>query len=317
MNRKRVAIVGVGAVGASAAYALTLYNTCDEILLYDIDSDMAFGKAIDISQSAYYGKKNISIGVVTTPQEIQDCDIVVIAAGVPRRSDMTRADLLGINATITKDIALNVKIHSPNAIIICVSNPLDIMTYVALKETGFAKERVIGMGGALDSARMAFQIAHQASCDISKVKAMVIGEHGEYMMPLTRFAKIDDMNLEDVVSTSKLKDIVKATRQGGAQIVSYLGTSAYYTPGRSIALMVEAILNDTKEIIPVSVMLDGEYGHEGVTIGMPCKIGSGGAEQVVQLDLNEDELELFSESCSSVRKSIETLQDSGFFETVD
>jgi len=313
MGKKRVGIVGVGAVGASAAYALTLHNACDEILLYDIDSDMAFGKAMDISQSAHYSNKNISIGVVTTPQEITDCDIVVITAGVPRRSDMTRADLLSINATITKDIAQNIKEHSPNAIIICVSNPLDVMTYVALKETGFSRERVIGMGGALDSARMAFQIAQQTSSDITKVEAMVIGDHGEHMIPLARFAKIDGEYLEKLIPTDKLTEISEATKKGGAQIVSYLGTSAYYAPGRSISLMVEAILNDTKEIIPTCVMLDGEYGHSGVTIGVPCRIGASGAEQVVELDLNSEESALFDASVKSINENIGILEQSNFF----
>ncbi len=312
----KIAIVGVGAVGASTAYALALHEVCDEIIIYDIYPDVATGKAIDISQAVYYNQKNISIKAVKTPQEITECDIVIITAGVPRRSDMTRADLLTINATITKDVAQHIKAHSPNAIIICVSNPLDIMTYVIHRVTKWPRERIIGMGGALDSARMAYYISEHTGTDITKVDCMVIGDHGEHMLPLVQRASIDGKELSKMLTDEELASLSKKTKQGGATIVSHLGTSAYYAPARSIALMAEAILNDTNRLIPASAMLEGEYGYEDVTVGVPCKIGSKGINEIVEIDLDKSESELFAESIKSIRENVDILENSGFFQDI-
>jgi len=312
----KIAIVGVGAVGASTAYALALHEACDEIIIYDIYPDVATGKAIDISQASYYNAKNISIKAVKTPQEITDCDIVIITAGVPRRSDMTRADLLTINATITRDVARHISAHSPNAIIICVSNPLDIMTYVIHKVTKWQRERIIGMGGALDSARMAYYIAEHTNCDITDVDCMVIGDHGEHMLPLVHRASIDGVPLTQTLSDESLQALANQTKKGGATIVSHLGTSAYYAPARSITLMVEAILGNTNATIPASAMLMGEYGYEDITIGVPCKIGSNGINEIVELDLDESESELFAQSEKSIRENIAILEESGFFQDI-
>jgi len=312
----KIGIIGVGAVGASTAYALALHEACDEIVIYDIYPDVATGKAIDIAQAAYYNQKNISIKAVKTPQEISGCDIVIITAGVPRRSDMTRADLLTINATITRDVARHISSHSPDAIIICVSNPLDIMTYVIHKVTKWQRERIIGMGGALDSARMAYYIARHTNCPITDVDCMVIGDHGEHMLPLVHRAKIDGVPLKQTLSDETLQTLADQTKKGGATIVSHLGTSAYYAPARSITLMVEAILNNTDTTIPASAMLMGEYGYENITIGVPCKIGSNGINEIVNLDLDESESGLFAQSVKSIRENIAILEESGFFQDI-
>ncbi len=262
----RVAIVGAGAVGASCAYALALNGSCSEIILYDIIPDIAIGKAIDISQSTLYSKRKTNIRAITEPSEMEDCDIVVITAGVPRKKDMTRADLLKINAGIVKEVALNIKKYSPNAIIISVSNPLDVMNYVVYRVTGWDRSRVIGMSGALDRARMAYEIYKKVGFGATQINAMVIGEHGEHMIPYPQLSNVDGINLTSMLSPEEIEEVVENTKSGGAQIVKYLKTSAYYAPGRAIAIMVEAILENRDIVVPSSVILEGEYGYEDISI---------------------------------------------------
>ncbi len=313
MKGGKVAIIGAGAVGASAAYTLALTGACHTVLLYDIIPEAAIGKALDIAQSTIYSPKGTVVEAVIKPEDIKDCDVVVITAGVPRKKDMTRADLLGINAGIVKEVSENIKRYSPNAIIVSVSNPLDAMTYVAYRVTGWDRSRIIGMGGALDASRMAYQIGQKIGYGVSQVKPMVIGEHGEHMIPYPQIADVGGIPLSQIISSSDMDDIVKLTKDGGAEIVKYLKTSASFAPGRAISVVVEAILADEQKIIPSSVILDGEYGYSGVSIGVPAIIGANGVEKIVELEMDDATKKAFDESVKSVKDSIEILESSGFF----
>jgi malate dehydrogenase len=276
MSGRKVGIIGVGAVGATAAYTLSMMGTCHEIVLFDIAPGVAKGKAIDIAQASYYAPQGTIVNAADTIEDIKDCNIVVITAGVPRKSDMTRADLLMINARIIKDVITNIKKTSPDAIIICVSNPLDVMTYVISKLTGWEQQRIIGMAGALDGSRMAYQIQKKTGYSAKQTGSLVIGDHGENMIPMPQNISVGDIPLKELISQEDMVDIINRTKNGGAEIVQHLGTSGYYGPGRAIAHMVEAILNDSKAIVPSSVMLQGEYGYSDIAVGVPVVLGSKG-----------------------------------------
>jgi len=313
MVGRKVAIVGAGAVGASAAYALALSGTCHEILLYDIFPDVAIGKAIDIAQSTNYSPRGTVVKAAVTPEELSNCDVVVITAGVPRKKDMTRADLLNINAGIVKDVVSNIKKYSPNAIILCVSNPLDVMTYVVHKLTGWDRNRIIGMGGALDSSRMAYQVYKKVGFGAAQTRAMVIGEHGEHMIPYPEVSEVGGIPLSELLAPEEMEDISAKTKDGGAEIVRHLKTSAFYAPGRSISMMIEAILSNEEKVITSCALLDGEYGYSDVTIGVPCIIGANGISKVVEIELNDRVKAEFEEAVNSIKGNIKILEDSGFF----
>ncbi len=314
MVGRKVGIVGAGFVGATAAYSLTMTGSCHEVVLYDINADVAKGKAIDIGQSTSYAPKGTIVTAAETAADLEGCDIIVITAGVPRRSEMTRADLLMINAKIMKDVVGNIMKYSPNAIILCVSNPLDIMTYVVHKMTGWNRNRIIGMAGALDGARMAYQINQKVGYGSGQTRAMLIGDHGSHMIPLPEISAIGGVPLDQIVSKSDMEDIIARTKDGGAEIVKHLGTSAYYAPGRAISVMVEAILDDSKIVMPSSVMLDGEYGYKDITVGVPVVLGANGVEKIINLDLDEETKEKFAVSVNSIQEGIDILTENGFFE---
>ncbi len=311
---KKIGIIGVGAVGATAAYSLSMTGHCDEIILFDIANGVAKGKAIDIAQSTYYAPNPTKITAAADISDVKDCNIVVITAGVPRKGDMTRADLLNINAKIIKDVATNIKKYSPDAIIICVSNPLDVMTYVISKVTSWKSNRIIGMAGALDGSRMAYEISQKTNLNISQIGSLVIGDHGENMIPLPQNISIGDVPLSKLVSNEDMEDIINRTKNGGAKIVEHLGTSGYYAPGRAIAHMVDCILNDTKSIIPSSVMLNGEYGYNDVCVGVPIVLGANGCEQIIQLDLDTEIKPKFDDSVKSIQDGINLLNNNNFFD---
>jgi malate dehydrogenase len=314
MTGKKVAIVGAGAVGASAAYTLALSGTCHRILLYDIVPEVAIGKAIDIAQSTMYSPRGTVVEAAIKPEDLTDCDVVVITAGVPRKKDMTRADLLNINAGIVKEVATHIKKYSPNAIILCVSNPLDVMTYVVHKITGWDRNRIIGMGGALDASRMAYQIRKKTKFGAAQIKPMILGDHGESMLPYPQITNVGGVPLSQIISQDDMNEIVSKTKDGGAEIVKYLKTSAFYAPGRAISIMVEAILSDEEKIIPSCVMLEGEYGYSDITIGVPAVIGANGVEKIIELELDEETKVKFGNSVKSVKESIAILRDGGFFD---
>jgi malate dehydrogenase len=313
MSNRKVGIIGAGAVGATTAYTLGMMGTCDEIVLYDIAQDIAIGKAIDIEQSTIYSKKITKITGARDASDLSDCEVVVITAGVPRKEGMTREDLLMINAKIIKDVVAKIEKYSPNAKIICVANPLDVMTYVIHKLTNWDSSRIIGMAGALDSARMAYEINKFTNYGCSGIKAMVIGDHGENMIPCTQLSNIGGVHLESLISEDNMKDIIQRTKNGGATIVKYLGTSAYYAPARGIAVMVQAILDDNKIVMPSSVMMNGEYGYEDVTVGVPVVLGKNGVEKIIEIEMNEELKVKFNDSVNTIKSGINILKENNFF----
>ncbi len=314
MAGRKVGIVGAGAVGATAAYTLSMMGTCHEVVLFDIAPGVAKGKAIDMAQASYYAPQGTIVTAAETASDIKDCDIVVITAGVPRKGDMTRADLLMINAKIMKDVVTNIKENSPNAIIICVSNPLDVMTYVVKQITGWDNNRIVGLAGALDGSRMAYQIQKLTGYSARQTGSLVIGDHGENMIPLPQKISVGDIPLAELISESDMEGIIDRTKNGGAEIVKHLGTSGYYGPGRAIAHMVEAILNDSKTIVSSSVILNGEYGYKDVAVGVPVVLGANGVEKIIEMELDAETKEKFALSVSSIQDGIDILNENNFFE---
>ncbi len=314
MVNRKVGIIGAGAVGATAAYSLSMMGVCKEIILFDIVDGVAKGKAIDIGQSTHYSERPTIITAADTPADVRDCDIVVITAGVPRKGDMTREDLLLINAKIMKSVITDVMTYSPNAIIICVSNPLDVMTYVIHRITGWDSNRIMGLSGALDGSRMAYQICQKLGYGAGQTGALVIGDHGQNMIPLPKKVQVGDVPTTDLLTDEEFADIIEHTKNGGAEIVSHLGTSGYYGPGRAIAHMVEAILNDSKIVVSSSVMLNGEYGYRDVTVGVPVVLGKNGVEQIIEMTLSTKTREKFKTSVESIREGIDILEENVFFE---
>ena len=317
MERKRgkkVTIIGAGNVGATAAYSLAMRGVCHEIWLRDRNSDISMGKALDMSQAANVARMHTIVKVAHEASDMKDSDVVVITAGSPRKPGMSRDDLLMINAEITKEVIQDVKTYAPDSIIIMVSNPLDVMTYVALKESGFPKERVIGMAGILDSARMAHFIFEKIGYGAGQIRASVMGGHGDSMVPLPKFSTVAGVPLTDVLSDEEIEEVVERTKHGGAEIVGYLKTgSAYYAPAKATALMVEAILKDTKQIHPCAVYLDGHYGYEDVVSGVPVALGANGVEKLFEMTLSEKQSKQFEHSVNTVKEMIDVLKKNKFF----
>ena len=314
MTNKRVGIIGAGAVGATAAYSLAMMGVCNEIILFDIAEGVAKGKAIDIAQATHYAPRPTIVTAAQSPAEVKDCDIVVITAGVPRKGDMTREDLLMINAKIIKSVTEDIMKYSPNAIIVSVSNPLDVMTYAISRITGWKHNRIVGLAGALDGARMAYQIYQKLGYGAGQTGTLVIGDHGQNMIPLPHKVHVGDVPTTDLLSDEEFQGIIERTKNGGAEIVSYLGTSGYYAPGRAIAHMVEAILHDSKTVVSCSVRLNGEYGYENVTVGVPVVLGKNGVEEIVQMTLGTKTREKFKRSVESIQEGIAILEKNNFFD---
>ena len=314
MRGKRVAIVGVGNVGSSVAYSLVMSGACHEVMLRANNVDKAKGLALDMSQASQAARKHTIVTVAETLEDVKDCDVVVITAGSPRLPGMSRDDLLIKNATIMKNLINSLKHTSPNAIIIPVSNPLDAMVYVALKESGWPRNRVLGMAGILDSARMAHFVYEKLGYGTGQIRCSVMGGHGDDMVPLPRFSTVAGVPLTDLLSWEDINEIIEKTKNGGAQIVSLLKSgSAYYAPAKATALMVEAVLTDKKQIYPCAVMLDGEYGYTDTVSGVPVMIGANGAEKIIEANLNDDQDRKFAKSVGSVKELIDALYANDFF----
>jgi len=312
---KKVSIIGAGNVGATVAYSLAMRGICHEIVLRDRDIDVARGKALDMSQAANAARMHTIVSVAEDASDMADSDVVVITAGSPRKPGMSRDDLLMINAEITKQVVTDVKNHAPNAVIIMVSNPLDVMTYVALKVSGFPKERVVGMAGILDSARMAHFIYEKLGYGAGQIRASVMGGHGDDMVPLPKFSTVAGVPLSDVLDEEEILEVVERTKHGGAEIVGYLKTgSAYYAPAKATAIMVEAILKDTRQIHPCAVYLDGHYGYYDVVSGVPVALGANGVEKLFEMTLSEGQKRRFAKSVDSVKSMIQVLKDNNFFD---
>ena len=299
----KVTIVGAGNVGSTCADAIAYKRIASEVVLLDIKEGFAEGKSLDITQtSSLLGFNTKVSGSTNDYSKTADSDVVVVTSGIPRKPGMTREELIGVNAGIVKAVTKGVLKYSPNAIIVIVSNPMDTMTYLTLKESGISKHRIIGMGGALDSARFRTYLSLALNKPANDIHGMVIGGHGDTtMIPLPRLSSYNGIKVSDLLSENELSKVVADTMVGGKTLTGLLGTSAWYAPGAAVAYLVDSILNDQKRIIPCSVLLDGEYGQKDICIGVPVIIGKNGWENIIELDLNDTEKELFVNSANVVR----------------
>ena len=307
----KVTVVGAGAVGASCAEYIAIKNFVSEVVLLDIKENYAEGKAMDLMQTASLNDFDTKIvGSTNDYSKTANSDIAVITSGIPRKPGMTREELIGINAGIVKSVAQQLLEHSPEAILIIVSNPMDTMTYLTHQVIGIPKNRIIGMGGALDSARFKYRLAEALKCPISDVDGMVIGGHSDKgMIPLTRLATRNSVRVSEFLSNDRLEKVLNDTKVGGATLTSMLGTSAWYAPGAAVSALVHSISCDMKKIFPCSVLLAGEYGLSDLCIGVPVVVGRNGVESIVQIDLNENEKHALQESANAVNQTNILLAD--------
>ncbi len=301
----KITVVGAGAVGASCAEYIAIKDFASEVVLVDIKEGMAEGKAMDLMQCASLNGFDTKIsGSTNDYSKTANSHVAVITSGIPRKPGMTREELISTNAGIVKSVAENLIKHSPEVIIIVVSNPMDTMAYLAHKATGLPKNRIIGMGGALDSARFKYRLAEALDCPASDVDGMVIGGHSDTgMIPLTRLATRNSVPVSKFISADRMNEVAEETKVGGATLTKLLGTSAWYAPGAAVSAMVQAIAQDSKKMFPCSCMLDGEYGLSDICIGVPAIIGKNGIEQIVEIELDDTEKAKMTESADAVRKT--------------
>jgi malate dehydrogenase len=299
----KVTVVGAGAVGATCADNIARKELAEELVLVDIKEGFAEGKALDIMQtSSLLGFDTRVIGVTNDYSKTANSDVVVITSGIPRKPGMTREELIGTNARIVETVCKNLLEYSPNAIVVVISNPMDTMTYLALKSTGLPKNRIIGMGGILDSARFKTYIQKSLECSQGDLQATVIGGHGDTtMIPLTRLATLNGTPVSNLLDADQLKQIAADTMVGGATLTKYLGTSAWYAPGAAGAALVEAIVRNKRKVFPCCVYLEGEYGQNDICLGVPVVIGKNGWESIIDFKLNEEEQAAFNKSADAVR----------------
>lgn len=310
----KVTVVGAGNVGATCADVLAKKDIVNEIVLLDIKPNFAEGKALDIWESSavnYFDTR--VVGSTNDYSKTANSDVVVITSGIPRKPGMSRDDLIATNAKIVKMVTESVVKHSPKAKIVLVSNPLDVMTYAAFLAAKKSRNEVFGMAGVLDTARYRSFIALELNCSPKDVQAVLMGGHGDTMVPLPRYTTVGGIPVTELISEERINKIVERTKKGGGEIVNLLGTSAWYAPGASAAQMVEAIVKDSKRIFPVCVMLEGEYGMNNIALGVPVKLGKNGIEQVIELQLNENEMALLKDSSKAVQKVMQTLEDMKLF----
>ncbi len=306
-SRKKITVVGAGFVGSTCAHWAASKELGD-VVLVDINDGAAKGKALDLFESSPVEQFDSRITGTSDYAETAGSDIVIITAGIPRKPGMSRDDLLSTNSKIMKDVCAGIKKYSPNSVVIVVSNPLDAMAYVALKELDFPRERVIGMAGVLDSARFRSFIAEELKCSVKDVQAFVLGGHGDTMVPMPRHCSVGGVPLLEILPKERVDALVKRTREGGAEIVGLLKTgSAYYAPSASAVQMAEAILKDQGRILPCAAFLQGEYGVKGLFVGVLCKLGGNGLEQVVEVKLNEEERAMLAHSTKAVQELVDAL----------
>lgn len=306
----KVTVVGAGAVGATCADNIARKELCQELVLLDIKEGLAEGKAQDMMQTAaLLGFDTRITGSTNDYEKTKNSDVVVITSGIPRKPGMTREDLIGTNAGIVKTVCENILRYSPNAIIIVISNPMDTMTYLALQATGIPKNRIIGMGGTLDSSRFKYQLSQRLDCSPADLNAVVIGGHGDTtMIPLIRHATWNSAPVSTFLNDDQQKQVVADTMVGGATLTKLIGTSAWYAPGAAGAALVEAIVRDEKKLFTCCVSLNGEYGQKDICLGVPVVIGKNGWEKIITFELNTEEQELFAKSADAVRNMNEVLK---------
>lgn len=306
----KVTVVGAGAVGASCAEYIAIKNFASEVVLLDIKEGYAEGKAMDLMQTASLNGFDTKItGITNDYAATAGSDVAVITSGIPRKPGMTREELIGINAGIVKTVSSNLIQHSPNVILIVVSNPMDTMTYLVHKTTGMSKNKIIGMGGALDSARFKYRLAEALEAPISDVDGMVIGGHSDTgMVPLTGHATRNSIKVAEFLSEERLSQVAEDTKVGGATLTKLLGTSAWYAPGAAVSSMVQAIACDQKKMFPCSTLLDGEYNLTDICIGVPVILGKNGIEKIVDITLSDADKAKMQESAAGVKKTNELLE---------
>jgi malate dehydrogenase len=297
----KVTVVGAGNVGATCANVLAHKDVVNEVILLDIKGDLARGKALDSWQQAPIDYYSTRLKGTDDYADTANSDIVVITAGIPRKPGMSRDDLIATNAKIVQSVTKSIMEHSANPIIIIVSNPLDVMTYAAHEASGLDRSRVFGMAGILDTARYRAFLASELDCSPKDIQALLMGGHGDTMVPLPRYTTVAGIPVTEMVDAKRLDEIVERTKKGGGELVGLMGTSAWYAPGAAAAQMVETIVRDEKRIFPCCSLLDGEYGLKDVYLGVPVKLGANGIEQLLEVDLNEDEKALLATSNTHVR----------------
>jgi malate dehydrogenase len=305
-TRKKIALIGAGQIGGTMAL-LSLQRELGDVVLVDIMEGVAKGKALDLQETRGVFKNDVEItgGGTTDYSVIKDADVCIVTAGVPRKPGMSRDDLLKVNLDAITKVATGIKQYAPGAFVVVVTNPLDSMVYAMWKVTGFPKHRVIGMAGVLDSARFQYFVGEAAGVSPQDVCALVLGGHGDDMVPLLRYSSINGAPLTKFIEKGKLDAIVERTRKGGGEIVALLGTgSAFYAPAIAAVTMAESYLKDKKRVLPCSVLLEGQYGVSGLFVGVPVVIGAGGVEKIIEVDLNDEEKAMLARSVESVRKSV-------------
>ena len=308
----KVTVVGAGNVGATCADVLAYREIANEVILVDIKEGVAEGKALDIWQKAPINLYDTrTVGVTNDYSKTADSDVVVITSGLPRKPGMTRDDLIETNAGIVKSVTEQVVKYSPEAKIVIVSNPLDVMTYQAHLTSKFPRTRVMGMAGILDTARYRAFLAEELNVSPKDIQAVLMGGHGDTMVPLPRYTTVGGIPVTELIDAEKLDAIIERTKFGGGELVKLMGTSAWYAPGSAAAQMVEAIIKDQKRVFPVCIKLDGEYGIDDCYLGVPVVLGKNGVEKVIELQLNDEEKELLLESRKHVREVMEVLEKSG------
>ena len=307
----KITVVGAGNVGATCADVIARRELASELVILDIKEGFAEGKALDITQTAALNEFDTRvIGTTGDYSLTADSDVVIITSGIPRKPGMTREDLIGTNAGIVKNVAENALKYSPNAVIVVISNPMDTMTYLALKATGLPKNRIIGMGGMLDSSRFKCYLSKALNAPASDIEGTVIGGHGDTtMIPLTRFAAYKGIPASSLLSKEELEKVSADTMVGGATLTKLLGTSAWYAPGAAGATLAEAIIRDQKKVMPCCVYLNGEYGQKDICLGVPVVIGKNGWESIVDYNINQDEQALFNKSADAVRSMNDVLKE--------
>jgi malate dehydrogenase len=304
----KITVVGAGHVGATTAQGIARLHLAREVVMVDIADGIPQGKGLDMHESGPIEGFDARVIGSNGYEESAGSSIVVITAGIARKPGMSRDDLLKTNAGIVKDVSENVKRTSPDAIIIMVSNPLDVMSYVATDVTGFPRERVIGMAGVLDTARYRTFLSMEMSVSVEDIQALVLGGHGDTMVPIVSMTTVSGIPVTHFIERGRLEEIIDRTRKGGAEIVGYLKTgSAYYAPGAAVVQMAEAIVLDKKRILPCAAWLEGEYGQNGLFLGVPCKLGAAGLEEIIEVDLTDDERSALGRSADAVRETMAAL----------
>jgi malate dehydrogenase len=311
---ERITVIGAGNVGATAANVIAQKDIVKEVVLIDIKEGIAEGKALDIWQTAPINGFNTRVvGVTNDYARTAGSGIIVVTSGIPRKPGMSRDDLISTNAGIVKSVVENALKHSPDAIVIIVANPLDVMTYAAFKTAGIDSSKVFGMAGILDTARYRAFLASELNVSPNDIQALLMGGHGDTMVPLPRYTTVGGIPVTELIEGDKLEAIVDRTKKGGGELVKLMGTSAWYAPGAAAAQMCEAIVNDQNRVFPVCALLNGEYGQKDVYLGVPVKLGKKGIEEIVKIDLNDEEMALLNASSDAVKGVMKVLDDMKLF----